>query len=160
MPPNIDWSRLNIVPDYDTQEWWDGTKDDKLLVRSCNACGHAWWPPSVPGCASCGELEDLGYVESKGGGTIHTFIVIMQPIIAPFLEAVPYIPAMIDLDDVKNVDGNPVRLQGVIDEGEDQVGINAKVELYFEQLSDDGKKVPRWRLAAQQPDNVWLFPGP
>ena len=84
----------------------------------------------------------------------------MQPIIAPFLEAVPYISAMIDLDDIKNVDGNPVRLQGVIDEGEDKVGINSEVELYFEQISDDGKKVPRWRLSEQQPDNVWLFPGP
>ena len=160
MPPKIDWSRINIIPDYDTQEWWDATKEGRLLVRGCNVCGHRWWPPNVPGCANCGELEHLGYVESKGGGNVHTFIVIMQPIIAPFLEAVPYISAMIDLDDIKNVDGNPVRLQGVIDEGEDKVGINSKVELYFEQISDDGKKVPRWRLSEQQPDNVWLFPGP
>ena len=160
MPPKIDWSKLNFQPDYDNRAWWDATKESKLLVRSCNKCGNNWWPPNVIGCANCAEIEDTGWVESKGAGVIHSFIVVAQPITAAFMEAAPYIPAIIELDDVNNIDGNPVRLQGVMDEGDDQVGINARVEMYFEQVSEDGKQVPRWRLAAQQPDNVWKFPDP
>ncbi|MEE9285740.1 MAG: OB-fold domain-containing protein, partial [Dehalococcoidia bacterium] len=152
MPPKIDWSKLDFQPDYDSQEWWDATKESRLLVRVCHGCGHKWWPPSIIGCANCGETEETGWVESKGGGVVHSFIVVVQPIMAAFMEAVPYIPAIIALDDVQNIDGNPVRLQGILDEGEEQVGINARVEMYFERISEDGKQVPRWRLADQQPD--------
>ena len=160
MAPKIDWSKLNIVPDYDTKEWWDATKEGRFLVRSCDACGHKWWPPKTIGCANCGELQNVGFVESKGSGAVHSFIVIAQPILSSFMEAVPYIPAIIDLDDVQTIDGNPVRVQGIVDEGDDQVGINSRLDLYFEKIADDGKQVPRWKLAATQPDNVWLFPGP
>ena len=160
MPPKIDWSKVNFQPDYDNKEWWEGTKESKLLVRSCNACGHKWWPPGTIGCENCGELEDTGWVESKGGGVIHSFIIVTQPVQAAFMEAAPYIPAIIELNDVKNIDGNTVKLQGLMDEGEDEVGINARVEMYFEQAADDGKQVPRWRMTAQQPNDVWKFPGP
>jgi len=160
MPPKIDWSKLSFQPDYDAQEWWDATKESKLLVRSCTKCANKWWPPNVIGCANCGNFQDTGWVESKGSGVVHSFIVVHQPILAAFMETVPYIPAIIELDDVENIDGNKVRLQGVLDEDDTEVGINARVEMYFEHASEDGKQVPRWKLSAQQPDNVWKFPGP
>lgn len=160
MPPKIDWTKFDFTPDYDAAEWWEATKANKLLVRSCNKCQNKWWPPNIIGCANCGNFEDTGWVETKGSGSVHSFIEVHQPIMAAFMEAVPYLPAIIELDDVTNIDGNKVKLQGVMDELSDEVGINSRVEMYFEKISDDGKQVPRWKLAAKQPDNVWKFTGP
>ena len=48
MPGPIDYSLINVKPDPDTKEWWDGTKEDRLLVRLCNDCGHKFFPPFPP----------------------------------------------------------------------------------------------------------------
>ena len=48
MPGPIDYSKMTIVPDFDTAEWWMGSKDRKYLVRQCQACGHKWFPPFPP----------------------------------------------------------------------------------------------------------------
>ena len=49
MPGPIDYSLINVKPDPDTKEWWDGTKENRLLVRLCNDCGHKFFPP-FPAC--------------------------------------------------------------------------------------------------------------
>ena len=33
MPGPIDYTKITIVPDFDTAEWWMGTKQGKYLVR-------------------------------------------------------------------------------------------------------------------------------
>ncbi|MSP78915.1 MAG: hypothetical protein EXR67_05120 [Dehalococcoidia bacterium] len=157
--PKINWSKFTINPDYDAAPWWDFTKEGKLMVRSCDVCGHRWWPPGAIGCSSCGNFEKTSWVESSGKGAIYSFIVVTQPILGAFAEATPYLSAVIDLDDMRGVTGLPVRVMGVIDEGDDQAGINSKVELYWEKISADGKQMPRWRLSTQQPANVWKFEG-
>jgi hypothetical protein len=158
MGPKINWTTFNFAPDYDALAWWEFTKAGKLMVRSCDSCGHKWWPPSSIGCSHCGEFQKTGWAESSGRGVIHSFVVIEQAILAAFIDAIPYVSAIIDLDDAKGITGVPVRVMGVLDEGDDQVGINARVEMYWEKVSSDGKQVPRWRLSAQQPANVWKFP--
>ncbi len=50
MPGPIDYSKINIIPDQDTMEWWEGTRRHKLLVRQCKNCGHKWFPP-FPACS-------------------------------------------------------------------------------------------------------------
>jgi hypothetical protein len=37
MPGPIDYTKLRILPDFDTVEWWAGTKQHKYLVRQCKA---------------------------------------------------------------------------------------------------------------------------
>ena len=38
MPGPIDYSKITIVPDFDTVEWWMGTKERKYLVSQCKDC--------------------------------------------------------------------------------------------------------------------------
>ena len=41
---------------------------------------------------------------------------------------------------------------------EDEIGINAKVQVYFEETAQEGMKVPRWRLDGPAGSDVWKFP--
>ena len=84
MPPQIDYSKIQIVPDPDTVEWWEGTKRHKFLVRQCKACGHKWFPPIFPACAKCASM-DVGWFETAGKGTIYSYVVVVQPIVGAFI---------------------------------------------------------------------------
>ena len=77
MPGSIDYSKITITPDFDTAEWWMGTKDHKYLVRQCKDCGHKWFPP-FPACSKCNSM-DLGWFETAGTGVLHSYIVVTQP---------------------------------------------------------------------------------
>ncbi len=46
-------------PDEMTQTWWDATREGRLLVQSCEACGHRQHPPRAV-CTACGSTEHLG----------------------------------------------------------------------------------------------------
>jgi uncharacterized OB-fold protein len=71
MPGPIDYSKLRILPDFDTVEWWAGTRQRKYLVRQCKACGHKWFPPIFPACAKCASM-DVAWFETGGKGTIYS----------------------------------------------------------------------------------------
>src|SRR5579859_3361939 len=78
MPKTIDYSKLRILPDFDTKEWWEGTRQHKYLVRKCNKCGHKWFPPLFPACSNCTSM-DVGWFETAGKGVIHSYVTVVQP---------------------------------------------------------------------------------
>ncbi|MEA2679226.1 MAG: hypothetical protein QOK03_948 [Candidatus Binataceae bacterium] len=100
MPGPIDYSKLRILPDFDTAEWWAGTRQHKYLVRQCKACGHKWFPPIFPACAKCASME-ITWFETAGKGRIYSYVVVVQPIVGAFIGAVPYVVAIVELDDCK-----------------------------------------------------------
>src|SRR5271155_4837553 len=88
MSKTIDYSKLRIIPDFDTREWWDGARAHKYLVRRCNRCGHKWFPPTFPACSKCTSM-DLGWFETAGKGVIHSYVEVVQPIVGAFVGTVP-----------------------------------------------------------------------
>ena len=60
MPPPLDSS---IAP------FWDGTRDQKLLLPRCAHCDELFWYPR-PTCPRCLRAE-LDWVEASGTGTVH-----------------------------------------------------------------------------------------
>ena len=108
MPGPIDYSKIVIVPDFDTAEWWMGTKQHKYLVRQCKTCGHKWFPP-FPACSKCTSM-DLTWCETSGKGILHSYVVVTQPILSAFIEAVPYVVGLIELEDCYEADGSLVRV--------------------------------------------------
>ena len=84
MPVTIDYSKLRILSDPDTREWWDATRQHKYLVRQCDRCGHKWFPPNLPACSKCMSM-DIGWFETAGTGVIHSYVVVTQPIVGAFI---------------------------------------------------------------------------
>ena len=87
--------RIHPVENHDTQHYWQGLREGKLLIQQCAACGLARHPPQ-PRCEKCQSLE-WTTVESGLGGTIYSYTVIYYPEIPPF--EYPNAVVLVDLDE-------------------------------------------------------------
>ena len=152
----VDYSLIALQPDPDSQEWWAAAREQRLLVRSCAACGQRWFPPS-PLCPVCRSF-DLAWHEAEGRGVIASYVVVAHSVLPAFREAAPYVVALVELPDCANEDGDPVRLPGVLLDGEDAAGVGARVEVAWEQAPDGSYTVPAWRaleMPAAEAASVW-----
>ena len=80
---------------HDNRFFWDGVREGKLLIQQCADCGKLRHPP-LPACPSCGSF-DWGTVESKGSGTVYSYVLHYHPAIPPFDP--PHPVALIELDE-------------------------------------------------------------
>ena len=144
--PTIDYSKLRILPDQDTRDLWEATRQNKYLVRRCNRCGHRWFPPNIPGCSKCSSLE-VGWSEVSGKGVIHSYVVVTQPTVGAFVGTVPYVVALIELDDCKEEDGSVTRVVGVLTNEESEVAIGLPCSVQYEATNDPKIVMPRWIIS-------------
>jgi uncharacterized protein len=155
MPGPIDYTKLRIVPDFDSREWWEATRQNKYLVRQCKRCGHKWFPPNIPACSKCASME-IGWFETAGQGVLHSYVVVVQPIVGAFISAVPYVVGIIELDDCKEADGAVTRVAGVLANDEPEVAIGLPCQVFFEETADSKIVMPRWRISGSA-SGTWRF---
>jgi uncharacterized OB-fold protein len=78
-------------------EFFAGTTRGELRIQHCRACGmHHHYPRLC--CPHCGE-DALEWVTASGLGTVYSFTVIRQNGLPPFNEQVPFVVALVDLDE-------------------------------------------------------------
>jgi uncharacterized OB-fold protein len=118
MPPTV-------TPD--TQFFWDGVKQHRLLIQRCISCGRLRHPPG-PMCPACQSL-DWEAVEASGRGTVFSFVMPEHPRF-PFLEY-PYIVALVELEEGTRLVTN---LVGV---APDEVRIGQPVQVTFAEFDGD-----------------------
>ena len=85
------------APDADSAFYWKGLREHKLLLQQCGACNRHRFPP-MPSCPYC-AAETSAVRESKGLGTVYSWIVVRRAFDPAFAADVPYILASIDLDE-------------------------------------------------------------
>lgn len=85
------------VPDQDSAFFWRGLREHKLLLQQCGACDRHRFPP-MPSCPWCAS-DQSAVRESKGLGTVYSWIVVHRAFDPAFAADVPYILASIDLDE-------------------------------------------------------------
>ncbi|GGY90841.1 Zn-ribbon domain-containing OB-fold protein [Novosphingobium colocasiae] len=74
-----------------------GLASGKLLIQNCSDCGKPnMWPRYA--CPHC-QSDNLGWVESAGQGTLHTFCVLRQGAPEGFEEDLPYAIGVVKLDE-------------------------------------------------------------
>lgn len=78
-------------------EFFAGTVRGELRVQRCKSCGLHHHYPRIA-CPHCGS-SDLEWITASGLGTVHSFTVIRQQGIPPFNEQVPFVVALVDLDE-------------------------------------------------------------
>jgi uncharacterized OB-fold protein len=93
--------------DEGTQPWWDACREGRLLFSRCGACRHAFLyvRPFCPKCWS----DDVSLEQASGRGTLYTYSVVHSNDLPPFGPRVPYVAAIVDLDEgprmMTNVEG-------------------------------------------------------
>ena len=124
------------VPDLDTEPFWDGCQEKRFLVPECTSCGTRRWPPG-PMCPVCQSM-DTRWIESAGRGSVYSWLVVHNPVNPVLAEQVPYVVAMIDLEEGVRVVGN---VEGC---DPDSVHPGMAVAVIFER-HEGGMMIPNFR---------------
>ena len=115
-------------PTATTQPFWDGVKDGKLLVQyDPDSDSWQFYPRAISMKTGKRNLE---WREASGTGTVYSFTETYVPM-AGFEDRVPYLLAMVDLDEGVRILANLVNVTA------DAVSIGMKVKVAFEKITDD-----------------------
>ena len=117
------------APDLETKPFWDGCKEGRFLIRHCNACGADHYYPR-PFCPTCWS-DDVAWKEASGRATLYTYSVVHVNDLPPFGERVPYVAAIVELEEGPRVMTN---VEGVEHEAL-QIGMPLVVD--YKPISDD-----------------------
>lgn len=125
----MDTTRPRPNPTAETQTYWNGACQGKLLIQRCTSCGRQQHFPSVI-CRTC-QSTSLEWREAAGTGTVHTLTVVHRAPSAAFASLVPYVLALVDLDEGVRMMAN------IVHAAPDAVSIGLRVRVVFESLGDN-----------------------
>ena len=111
-----------------TEEFWKGTKQHKLLIQKCRACQALIFYPRKY-CPECWS-GDLGWQEASGRARVNTFTVTRSMVEPKFMGDLPYVLAMVDLEEGVRM---MTRIVGCEPES---VRIGLEVEVVFKDITD------------------------
>ena len=132
-----DWARPLPAPDGVSAPYWEAASRGELLIQRCPACGHRQFYPRAL-CTVCGT--DPEWESASGRGVVHTFTVIRQNYARPFSDELPYVVAIVELDEGVRMMSN------ITDCAVDDVHVGMPVEVHFVEAAE-GVGVPFFRPA-------------
>ena len=116
-------------PTPEDAEFWEGARRSQLRVQRCHGCGlHQHYPRLH--CSHCGA-DSLEWVTASGRGTIHSFTVVRQNGVPPFRDRVPFVVALVDLEELG---ARLLAPMPTLDPGAARIGL--KVEATFRPAGD------------------------
>ena len=115
-------------PDPESEPFWSASLDGRLLVQRCTACGHHQLYARAH-CLRC--RRSVEWVDVSGRGTIYSFTVIRQNFSRSFKHLLPYVVALVDLEE------GPRLMTNIVDCDPVDVTIGAAVRVHFEPVSDE-----------------------
>jgi uncharacterized protein len=124
------------TPDQETQPFWDATQQGELLLQQCAACEHTYFYPR-PFCPRCWS-EDVSWLPASGRGSVYTWSVVHRNDLPPFPGRVPYVAAIVELEE------GPRMMTNVVGCDLDALRVGMPVEVTFEEETDD-ITLPRFR---------------
>ena len=128
-----------LVVDRWTEPFWQACAKHRLTVPECLQCGLQRMPPT-PFCPGC-QGQTLRWVEVSGRGQIYSFTVVRRAIIAGMDTQIPYVPAVVSLQEYP-----AIRLiSAVIDSDIANVGIGSAVTVAW-RPGRDGRDLPFFEL--------------
>lgn len=119
--------------------FWEAAKRHELHIQRCGSCGaHLFYPREL--CSEC-LATDLHWVHVSGKGTVYSFTIAQQPTHPAFAEDVPYVIAIVELDEGPRLTTNIVGCKP------EDVRVGMKVVASFEDVTPD-RTLVKFRSAA------------
>jgi uncharacterized OB-fold protein len=115
-------------PDEDTQPFWEACRRRELRMQQCRQCGTFRFRPR-PICPVC-LSETAEWVLLSGLGTIYTFGVVQSDLIPAFRDDLPYVIALVDLDE------GPRMTTRIVECLPEAVQIGMRVRVVFQDVGD------------------------
>jgi len=123
-------------PNPDTKPFWDACRQHELRFEKCLSCGHVRWPASsiCPRCYS----KEAQWMKSNGKGIVYTFTTYHQVFHPAFEEDIPYVTAIIELEE------GPHFLSNIVDCSPEDVYCEMPVEVIWEDI-DEAYSLPKFK---------------
>jgi uncharacterized protein len=132
---------MPAFPEFDTQAFWEATKERKLVYQKCNDCQTVVFTPRSH-CTSC-LGRNVATLESKGEGEVYTFSVVRQNRQPAFADMGAYSVAYIDLDEGFRMLSSVVG----VDDPTTDISVGMRVKVDFEAQDSSEYLVPVFRPA-------------
>ena len=119
------------TPSPESKRYWDGCRNHELWLPFCRTCEkHYWYPRDF--CPHCGS-RDVEWRRSQGKGRVHTFAIHYRAFHPGWNAELPYVTALIDLDEGVRIFSNLVEV------APDPKAIlcGMPVEVVFDDVTDD-----------------------
>jgi uncharacterized OB-fold protein len=124
------------VPTKETQPYWDGCKQHELRVQKCAACGHHQFYPRLY-CTAC-MSDRVEWVKTSGRAKVLSYTIIYRPVTQAFAGNVPYVVAMVTLDE------GPQMMTNIIGCEPETVHIGMPVQVTFDDWTEE-ISVPKFK---------------
>jgi len=116
------------IPQIESKPFWDAVRDHRLVMQYCADCGKLNWFPRGS-CAFCGH-EKFDWKECAGTGTLETFSIVYRPMSDAWKGEVPYIVAIVKLDE------GPRMVTRIVRRPDREPQMDARVRVTFVPIED------------------------
>lgn len=126
------------VPEW--QQFWDKAKAHELWIMRCNDCNQPYFYPR-PICPNCFS-RNTAWMQASGKGTLYTFAIVHRPPNRGWQDEVPYVPAIILLEEGVRLSTNLIE----VEPDPAQIKVGMAVEVVFDEVTDE-VTLPKFRPA-------------
>lgn len=123
-------------PSPETAVYWEGCRKHELRIQRCADCGQYQFYPRII-CTRCMSLR-IEWVTAAGRGEVLSFTIITRPVSEAYAADIPYVVALIQLEE------GPVMMSNVVNCEPESVEIGMPVEVVFEDWSTE-ISIPKFR---------------
>ncbi len=116
--------------------FWDAAHEGRLILQHCEDCDRVIHYPRMA-CPHCSSTN-LGWQPASGRGTIYSFTVVQSNAPSAFAGDVPYVVAVIRLEEGVQM------LSNIVECNNDDLVCDQPVQVVFERL-DDEFNLPKFR---------------
>ena len=81
----------------ESEPFWKGCAEERLVVPRCGQCRRFHFYPRRF-CPHC-DARDIEWREASGDGAVYSFAVVQKPIEKAFSSLVPYVIAIVELEE-------------------------------------------------------------
>lgn len=125
---NTEYTLPVPIANADSLPYWNAAREQRLVIRQCTECSQLHFMPRhlCPHCWS----DQLEWVDAKGTGSIHSFSIVRRASDPAFTSLVPYVLALIELDE------GPRMMANILGSDALQSAIGDRVQVAFEARGD------------------------
>lgn len=124
------------IPTAWSRPFWDAAKEHRLVLRKCSACGNIDHPPYLY-CTAC-QADEHEWIEASGKGTLYAYAVNYFGVPFPFWDDMPYVLAMVDLQE------GPRMISNIVQCDIEKLENGMELEVVFEDVTDE-ISLPKWK---------------
>ena len=123
-------------PAPESLPYWQAAKEHRLALPKCEDCSQFWFPPSrtCPHCLS----TNFSFQNVSGRGKVFSFVTFHRVYRPAFAEDVPYVVALVELEE------GPRVLTNILGVTHEDVRCEMPVEVVFDDYDED-VSIPKFR---------------